>query len=304
MRTAGLDSEITPLIVFLMIELLSSIVFSGLDGCEDDLSSGESNLDRRVELRGMFRTAKALSFSFAWLEPVSKGIPLRIACFRSLTALSRMNDTDEVIAMKNDMHFWWTTLIRGFIAITAGSAIMVIPDMAKTILLLPIAVVAAILGLAVYGVLDSVLVFVSSYMASSRRTRIALRVQGAIGVAIGVCLVWVYSDYVQLSWFLILIVTQSLSTAIAELLVARHSMTRSASYWNFAGAGIALTFSCAYGYVLFFQAAQMSPREISWLVFGYLLALGIAQCLTAARMLYTDFRLDNGSPLTVSPQEA
>lgn len=206
-----------------------------------------------------------------------------------------MNDSYEVIAMRNDKHLWWTTLIRGFIALLAGSAIMVIPDMANTLLLLPLAIVVAILGLAVYGILDSVLVLVTSYMTASRRTRIALRVQGAVGVAIGICLIAVFSNNVQLSWFISLIVIQSLSTAIAEFIVARHSMTHSASLWNFAAAAFAFAFACVYAYVLFVQAAQMVPREISWLVFGYLLALGIAQCLTATRMLYQDFRFESGS---------
>jgi hypothetical protein len=70
--------------------------------------------------------------------------------------------------MKNDDHFWWTTLVRGFLALLTGSAIMAVPDMTNTLLLLPIALVVAILGLAVYGTLDSVLVFVTSYMVSSR----------------------------------------------------------------------------------------------------------------------------------------
>ena len=77
--------------------------------------------------------------------------------------------------MKNDEHFWWTTLIRGFLALLTGSVIMVVPDMANTLLLLPIAIVVAILSLAVYGVLDSVLVFVTSYMAASQPAKIALR---------------------------------------------------------------------------------------------------------------------------------
>jgi hypothetical protein len=205
--------------------------------------------------------------------------------------------------MRSDEHFWWATLIRGFIALIAGSAVMVIPDMARTLLLLPIAVVTAVLGLAVYGILDSCLVFVTSYMAASRPATIALRVQGAVGVAVGILLVWIFSDYVQLSWFLMLIVVQSLSTAIAEFLVARHSMTPATSRWNFTAAGVAFAFSCAYLYVLLVQAAHLGTREISWLVFGYLLALGLAQCLTAARMLYTDYRADYRNSSSVLAQE-
>lgn len=192
--------------------------------------------------------------------------------------------------MRSDEHFWWATLIRGFIALLTGSAIMVIPDMARTLLLLPIAIVTAILGLAVYGILDSGLVFVTSYMAASRPAQIALRVQGAVGVTVGVLLIGVFSDYVQLSWFLILIVLQSLSAGVAEFLVARHSLSRATSRWNFTAAGVALAFTCAYLYVLIVQAPHLGPREISWLVFGYLLALGLAQCLTAARMLYLNDR--------------
>jgi uncharacterized membrane protein HdeD (DUF308 family) len=204
--------------------------------------------------------------------------------------------------MRNDEHFWWTTLIRGFVALLAGSAIMVIPDLAKTSLLFPIALSVATLGLAVFGIFDSVLVFITSYMAASRPTRLALRVQGAIGVLIGISLVWIASDYIPLSLFLILIVIQTLSTAISEYLVARRSISASASHWNVAAAGVALTFCLAYTYILLFETPRMTARDISWLVFGYLLALGIAECLTAARMLYSDYRLE-ASPAHVFPTQ-
>ncbi len=204
--------------------------------------------------------------------------------------------------MRNDEHFWWTTLIRGFVALFAGSAIMVIPDLAKTSLLFPIALSVATLGLAVFGIFDSVLVFITSYMAASRPTRLALRVQGAIGVLIGISLVWIASDYIPLSWFLILIVIQTLSTAISEYLVARRSISASASHWNVAAAGVALTFCLAYTYILLFETARMTARDSARLGFGYLLALRIAEYLTAAQMLYRDYRLE-ASPAHVFPTQ-
>jgi len=100
--------------------------------------------------------------------------------------------------MKNDEHFWRTTLIRGFLALLTGSAIMVIPDMARSLLLLPLAIVATILCLAAYGVLDSVLIFITSYMAASRTPKIALRVQGAVGISVGILLYAAFFDHVQL----------------------------------------------------------------------------------------------------------
>lgn len=206
--------------------------------------------------------------------------------------------------MKNDEHFWWTTLIRGFLALLTGSAIMVVPDMARTLLLLPIAVVVAILSLAVYGVLDSVLVFVTSYMAASRPARIALRVQGTVGVTVGILLYWVFFDQVRLHWFLILISVQAFSTAVAEFLVARHSRTCATSHWNFTASAVAFGFSCTYFYILVALADQMIPEQISWLLFGYLLAFGVAQCLTAARMLYSDYQLDPPCNETLAIREA
>jgi hypothetical protein len=190
--------------------------------------------------------------------------------------------------MKNDEHFWWTTLVRGFLALLTGSAIMAVPDMTNTLLLLPIAVVVAILSLAVYGTLDSVLVFVTSYMAASRPAKAALRIQGLIGVIVGVLLYSVFLDKVRLHWFLILISVQALSTAVGEFLAAKHSRTLATSHWNFAASAVALCFSCTYFYITVGLADQMAPRQISCLLFGYLLVFGIAQCLTAARMLYSD----------------
>jgi VIT1/CCC1 family predicted Fe2+/Mn2+ transporter len=50
--------------------------------------------------------------------------------------------------MTNDIHLWMATLARGALALIVGSAVMVIPDMATTLLLLPFALVISILCLA------------------------------------------------------------------------------------------------------------------------------------------------------------
>ena len=207
-----------------------------------------------------------------------------------------------MIAIEKDEHFWWTTLLRGFLALIVGSAIMVIPDMAGTLLLLPIALTMAILGLAVYGILDSVLVFVTSYMAVSRPEKFALRLQGAVGIVVGILFYFVFFDRVRLHWFLILIAVQSLSTAVAESLVARHCLTRGTSRWNFTAAAVALLFSCMYFYIVLVRVQLMEPQEISWLVFVYLVAFGIAQCLTAARMIYADHVVAHPNESSASTQ--
>ena len=189
--------------------------------------------------------------------------------------------------MRQDLHFWLTIMVRGFVALLAGSAILIVPDLARTILLLPVAVVVAITGLAAYGVVDSVLVFVSSFMVESTRARAALRVQGFVGVAVGLLLLSVVFDRVQLNWFLSLAAIQALCAAAAETVVARHASDRPVGRWNYTTAAIAFVFFTLYVY-LRIHADDLTPRTLSWSVYAYLVAFGIAECITAARMLYAN----------------
>ncbi len=189
--------------------------------------------------------------------------------------------------MKQDLHFWMTVMARGFVALLTGSAILIVPDLARTILLLPIALAVAITGLAAYGVIDSVLVFVSSFMIKLVRAKIALRVQGFVGVTVGLLLLSVVYDHVQLKWFLSLVAIQALCMAVAETVVARHATDRPVGRWNYSTAVIAVVFFALYVY-LRIHADSLTPRTLSWSLYAYLVALGIAECITAARMLYAN----------------
>ncbi len=193
--------------------------------------------------------------------------------------------------MKRDIHFWLTALIRGFIALLAGSFIMVIPDMARTLLLLPFALVIFVFGLAVYGVIDSTLILISSFMLVSRRARVALLVQGAIGVVIGMLFLLVAYDRVQPQWFLSLASLQALSLGIGEMIIARHTTKHGAGIWNYTAGVIALCASVMYLVLRVHFASVMNSDRISWFVYAYLVAFGITQCLTAARMLYADRKI-------------
>ena len=77
------------------------------------------------------------------------------------------------------------------------------------------AVVISILCLATYGVLDSAVVFITSFMASSRVPKISLRLQGTAGGVVGVTLFSIVYNRVRLEWFLYLIAFQALCAAIA-----------------------------------------------------------------------------------------
>ena len=193
-------------------------------------------------------------------------------------------------ALRNDQRFWVTTLVRGFLAVLTGSAILILPDMARTILLLPLALAIAITGLAAYVVVDSTLVIVASFMPGSERARLAMRLQGVIGLLLGILLLSLY-ERVQLEWFLSLAAIQSFSVGVAEIVIARHySPTRRLWIWNYAAACIALLFCCIYVFLRVGWAERLTPRAVSWSLYAYLVAFGIAQCITAARMLYADLR--------------
>ena len=195
--------------------------------------------------------------------------------------------------MNKGMYFWFTTLVRGFVALLAGSAILVIPDMTRTVFLLPIAVTFAIVVLAAYGVLDSALIFVSSFMAATRRARIALRIQGVIGATVGILLLTVVFEHVRLEWFLTLAALQALSIAAGEFFVARHETRRSMSVWDYTAAFIAFSFGCGYLVFRIVYVSRLTEGEVTWLVYAYLVTLGIAQCVTASRVIYADY---HGSP--------
>jgi len=193
--------------------------------------------------------------------------------------------------MRHERHFWWTTLGRGLLALIAGSAILIIPDMTRTILLRPLAMSVSIVSLAAYGVFDSVLVCISSYMAATARARFALRLQGVVGIGVGVLIYATFFTHDQMHWFLVLVALQALATSVAEFAIARHATTGSISHWNYAGAVVALAAAVTYAAVRIFLVDTLTAQVLALMVYGYLLAFGTSLCLTAARMLYADFHL-------------
>ena len=64
--------------------------------------------------------------------------------------------------MKTYSEYWTATLVRGIVAIVAGTGVLFLPEMASTILLRPFGVVIAILCLAAYGVVDSAIVLATA----------------------------------------------------------------------------------------------------------------------------------------------
>jgi len=205
--------------------------------------------------------------------------------------------------MKSDIRFWTVTMGRGVLALVFGSAVMIFPDLATTLILLPLAVVLSVICLAAYGLLDSLAVLGSSFTACSPTAKTVLRIQGITGTIIALAMFSFVFDKVRLEWFFYLIAAQALCTAVSEFIVARHAFTRNESLWDYAAAAVAAVCGVSYLIAGIFFDGKLVVREIEWLIYGYLAAFGVALAATAARMLYTDYKLQgalHSTPETAS----
>lgn len=199
--------------------------------------------------------------------------------------------------MTSGVRFWLLHLARGLTALVAGMGILILPDMARSLILLPLSVLISVLVLGGYGVLDSLILIASSALVAPRFARLGLLLQGLAGLVVGCLLLLVVYERAELVWFLTIIAAQALATGVAELLVASHAAEHSASRWNYAGAILGFLFAAAYLALRVAFSRALTMFELSRLIFAYLLVFGLAQCLTALRMLYAISRpmLPNGT---------
>jgi uncharacterized membrane protein HdeD (DUF308 family) len=186
--------------------------------------------------------------------------------------------------MKAYSEYWVTTMIRGLLALVAGTGILFFPELASTILMLPFAIVISILCLAAYGTIDSAIILASSFMIPRRRPgRYALRVQGSCGAVVGVLLFALVYDHLDLHWFLYLAAFQAASTAAAELVVARGTAVHHAAQWCYVSSAVA-----AVSAVVLLFGRNLNMHDLAWLLFGYLGLYGLNLFTLAGRMLFAE----------------
>ena len=189
--------------------------------------------------------------------------------------------------MKAYSEYWAATMIRGLLAVVAGTGVLFVPEMASTILLLPFAIAISILCLAAYGTIDSAIILTTSFMIPRQQPgRLALRIQGTCGAVIRILLFALVSDRVELRWFIYLAAVQAATAAITEFVVARGTSAHHGAKWCYASAGVAAISSIA---LLF--GKNLSPRELAWLLYGYLGVFGFNLFALASRMLFAEREL-------------
>lgn len=190
--------------------------------------------------------------------------------------------------MKRFGHYWIATLARGLVAIAFGCGVILVPDLAATFLLAPLAIAIAVLFLATYGVLDSAITTLMSFMVPKGLGRTALRLQGLIGITLGLALYFAVYDHVRVRWYIYLIVAQALSLASTDFFVARHLSRKHGSRAAYITSSIAATAGVAYLGVALRLGDTLSVAAACWMIFPYLLAFGFAQSTLAAEMLFRE----------------
>jgi len=186
--------------------------------------------------------------------------------------------------VKSYSEYWTATLVRGIVAIIAGTGIIILPEMASTILLRPFGVVIAILCLAAFGVVDSAIVLATSFMIRKDQPgRVALRIQGLAGATIGTLLFALVYNRIDLQWFIYLAALHAASAAMVEFIVAKGTSQQHGARWCYASALIA-----ALSAIALLLGRDGGPRELTWLLFAYLGVFGFTLFALSARMLFAE----------------
>lgn len=182
--------------------------------------------------------------------------------------------------------YWGATCLRGVTALLAGVVIVFCSAMRSTILLMPLAVVFSVMALAAYVVVDSALVLASSFLLPRHHLgRVALRIQGFVGVLIGIACFVIASGERALTWFLYLAALQAFCVAIAEYLAARDTVQYHHSKWCYMASYIATVSALV---LLFFHRA--TGHLLAWLLYGYLWSFGLNLLLFSSHMLFEEFQ--------------
>ncbi len=199
--------------------------------------------------------------------------------------------------MRKDLGYWLITFVRGLVAIGASCFIIFVPNIAHSVLFLPVAVAMTIAGLAAYLIIDGTLVLASSVMATSGFTRFALAAQGCAGFGIGGLLLWRFLPQARMESFLPLAALQALITATGEFAAASHPRSGSTFHRDYTVTVLAVVCGCAY-LLLGILVPNLTRSRIAWLMFAYLATFGLSQCVTAARMINGS---ENASAPTCTP---
>lgn len=182
--------------------------------------------------------------------------------------------------------YWIATLARGVLAFAVGFFVFVVPAMARTILLLPFAIVLTILSLAAYGLFDSAIVLMNVGNIPNKSGASAHLIQGAYGLLTGAAIMFVVYDRMDLSWFVYLASAQAFVASVTEYLIARGTHREHGSRAVYLISAITFVFAIAL-----LLARGMNPTQLTLTLFSYLAAFGITLIVLSGRMLFAEYKV-------------
>lgn len=182
--------------------------------------------------------------------------------------------------------YWIVTLARGVLAFAVGFFVFVVPAMARTILLLPFAIVLTVLSLAAYGVFDSAMVLMNVGNIPNKPGASAHLVQGLYGLLTGAAIMFVVYDRMDLSWFVYLASVQAFVASVTEYLIARDTHRAHGSRAVYAISAITFVFAIAL-----LMARGMNATQLTLTLFGYLAAFGTTLIVLSGRMLFAQYKV-------------
>lgn len=182
--------------------------------------------------------------------------------------------------------YWILTLARGVLAFAVGFFVFVVPAMARTILLLPFAIILTVLSLAVYGVFDSALVLMNVRNIPYKSGASAHLVQGVYGLLTGISIMFVVYDRMDLSWFVYLASAQAFVASVTEYLIAKETHRVHGSRAVYAISAITFVFAIAL-----LMARGMNTTLLTLTLFSYLAAFGVTLIVLSGRMLFAEYKV-------------
>jgi hypothetical protein len=186
--------------------------------------------------------------------------------------------------MRNINQYWWLITLRGAVALVASFIIAFLPGMMNAVFLMPLAVIFMILGLTCYGIADSAVLLVAGFKCEPRSPwRRTLWIQAALGISIGLLMLTLALEKVDLHWFIALAAVQAFTAGFGELALARKACEYRADRW-FCYAGFVT--AIAAGSMLLFLRNSDLRTLMFWLV-CYVLFFGVSQMALSIRLWLT-----------------
>ena len=184
--------------------------------------------------------------------------------------------------MREVIHHWWILGLRALLALVLAVGIFLLQAFAKFALLDAVTVPFLIVGLTVYGVVDSfLLLYLGLQFAPHSPSRTISITQGICGVGIGALLLTVFFRTVELDWFLYIISAQAAATGVFEVLSGLRFTSHVRDEWACFATGVA---SIGFAVLLQTSYSGTTRHALDWFL-GYALLLSASMGWFSYRLL-------------------